>query len=87
MFSSKRQAIGSVVDTLPEPVRCSQTWARRFMAIASNETMINRKSTADLPPSVDILAALAAIDAPSLKVAFSEGWIMSELLHDFVTRK
>lgn len=62
-------------DPLPDPVRCSHSYAKEFMAIASNEVLANSQNSGHLPPTVDVIYALSKIDAPGLKVAFQEGWV------------
>jgi hypothetical protein len=62
-------------DPLPEPVKCDHSYARRFMSIAENEVLSQLDNRPTLPATVDVLYALAKIDGPGLKVAFSEGWI------------
>ena len=45
------------------------------MSIAGNETLANVANWPHFPAAVDLLYELSRIDAPGLKVAFSEGWI------------
>ncbi len=56
---------------LSESVACSSRWARKFMAIARNAALANRKHTSVLPPAIETLAGLSTLPEDKLEVALS----------------
>jgi hypothetical protein len=60
---------------VPDPLRCSDRTARRFMAIANNTVLSNRTHVSDLPPSWGTLYALSRVDDATLECAVRDGTV------------